>query len=695
MKLLDKNWIDFVRRVAHWSSLRPRSRDALRSMKTGEKQTRDVFGADFDRLLETRFLEPTAKGDAARPHPEAHSFLRALRAFHRVPVLRDPRDETLRAYLGEHFNDTQRLGLVANKPHAWYGADPLVRIRITSQAHLRGFLDAADPQRWERDRRVPANLGGDEADRPSLGSKGAIDAARRILREAISAGAPIPFTELPQRLAGVEPIDWENGLHACLRFCLLFADVDADGVPIVGIWPPLAKRLNRGTTLEVAAVDARTKHGGIVRLEDLSALLVALSEAPARLKANEHEVFARDFERLGEALDDSVGAMELASGIAFESRPARVERALNVGLARAWFARTRDDGKNVVSVTDAGRRWLGADSDERVRGLLGPLRIAETIDARHARGLRANLGYADCLHWLLPDEFLHSTSQDGESSREAFLRAWRELDRDGFFEIGRWLEHAAATMNPLLHAENGRDALEFLPWELRHRSEDELERTWFRMLASAIADWMWPFGGIELAVGEQGRTCMRLTPIGRYLIGAGERIEHDVSPVAAGRVIVQPNFEVVFLAPSSAAEAVIARFCTRRGRGVGTLFEITRDACRVASAAGMSADQALEELTRVSARAIPQNVAHEVRAWFGSIVRVQMSNVEIVRCPDAATARRVASAAGGKVRALTDTVLELLDGSQRSVLDRALRKQGIFVDRQSADEDAQPRRRRR
>ena len=75
--------------------------------------------------------------------------------------------------------------------------------------------------------------------------------------------------------------------------------------------------------------------------------------------------------------------------------------------------------------------------------------------------------------------------------------------------------------------------------------------------------------------------------------------------------MVQPNFDVVFLAPSPATEVVISRFAERKGRRVGVLFQITKQSIFIAASAGLAAKQAIESLRRVCANELPANVERE------------------------------------------------------------------------------------
>ena len=143
--------------------------------------------------------------------------------------------------------------------------------------------------------------------------------------------------------------------------------------------------------------------------------------------------------------------------------------------------------------------------------------------------------------------------------------------------------------------------------------------------------------------------------------------------------MVQPNFDVVFLAPSPATEVVISRFAERRGRRVGVLFQITKQSTLIAASAGLAAEQVIESLRQVCANELPANVEREIRGWFALCRRIEMRPAIVIRCPDEDTAARVRSVGKGKVRSISETVLELSEPKQKTQFVRKLRGMGIFV----------------
>jgi hypothetical protein len=147
-----------------------------------------------------------------------------------------------------------------------------------------------------------------------------------------------------------------------------------------------------------------------------------------------------------------------------------------------------------------------------------------------------------------------------------------------------------------------------------------------------------------------------------------------------GEVVVQPDFEVVFLAPAPRVEVEIGRFAERTGSGVGALFRITRASVLRASEQGATAEQVLGALAEVSRQELPSNVARQIRDWMGSARQVRMRPAVLLECPDEDTAARIQGLVRGKVAKLTPTVLRLTAAQDAyPALLKRLKEKGIFV----------------
>jgi hypothetical protein len=199
------------------------------------------------------------------------------------------------------------------------------------------------------------------------------------------------------------------------------------------------------------------------------------------------------------------------------------------------------------------------------------------------------------------------------------------------------------------------------------------------MLKAFLRMRLVPLGGARLGRTEDGGVAFAPTGAGRYLLGGTD--EFRFAAEADGEVVVQPDFEIVFLSAAPRIEAELARLAERTGTGhVGALFRITRVSVLRAAESGITAERMLKTLGQVSRTPVPANVARQVRDWFGGTRRVRIRPAVLVECPDSETAARVTALGGPQVSAVTRTLLRL-DGDEKSVgvLVKKLRAKGIFV----------------
>jgi hypothetical protein len=196
-------------------------------------------------------------------------------------------------------------------------------------------------------------------------------------------------------------------------------------------------------------------------------------------------------------------------------------------------------------------------------------------------------------------------------------------------------------------------------------------------------------------MGTAGALCIALTDAGRYLLDLTKDFDYGQRHDQQGHIVVQPNFDIVFLSPAPLAEATIARFADRKANGTGTLFRITKKSIFTAASCNMTAEQVLDTLRDICTKAIPTNVTREVRDWFNQCGRVAIKTTLLICCPNAQVATRVLAAGGKKLTPISDTVVELADRKFKAPLVKKLKETGVFVDQSSQPAVPKPKRRRR
>lgn len=192
-------------------------------------------------------------------------------------------------------------------------------------------------------------------------------------------------------------------------------------------------------------------------------------------------------------------------------------------------------------------------------------------------------------------DLLEEEWPSSEGAREEILpwlvQAFSSVPATSFIRFADFAEYQAAIGSPLGSVGNssGGDGGQHADGVLAGAppaTEEALEELWKSFLGIFLGRCLLSFDGAEAGVTEDGDPCFRLTHVGRRILGlpGDGQGEREASGEAAAAIIVQPNFEVVFLVPSPAAEAELGRFCERVGREVGVLFRVTKQSIRRAAA---------------------------------------------------------------------------------------------------------------
>src|SRR5690606_14177235 len=159
---------------------------------------------------------------------------------------------------------------------------------------------------------------------------------------------------------------------------------------------------------------------------------------------------------------------------------------------------------------------------------------------------------------------------------------------------------------------------------------ERAKRMWTAVLISFLEERLVPLGDATLCVTSYGKLGVKLTERGAYLLGAADHFDYGVPTESP--VVVQPNFEIVFLDPSPLGDAQPARAAGRIGNAPGTVFRLPRAAVLDAAAAGAQLDDLLGLLRSSSTQPPPGNVARQIRDWHGELRRVSMRNVLLIDC---------------------------------------------------------------
>jgi hypothetical protein len=627
VKLLDINWQQFLDSLAKWHETPLDERALL--FRAGAADTGPGIG-------------------------QQQPFARVMRALYANPLHEAPSRRAFDDYLTTHFTPNEKFAFGA-RGEGNLGA-VLFKQVAGSGSWAERFAKGADLD-WE-DRYLAFGQ------RRYMASQTVLAATRQIVAEAGRNG-PLALLELRERSGGAPPAVLGSAIQAALRYMLLFASLRHDDLePVIGLWPQATPAAQRARVY--SAVEVNDAYHEAFLLEDMTEALTACAAEPFRVRGD-LTLYAKDWNRFGPALAGQPAWVSATFGTTPASRSAAAVSFLRAaGFAEVRFQTAT--GRS-LTVTERGMAWLALSPKARLQELFSFLRAR--LDGQRTPGPLSE--------YFLPFDAAWPSYLDLKPSlAELVAEAFARIPEGQFVTVANVLEVNSHERNALFELAGRRDFRSLrIGRQWVSADEDGIEHAWHSLLSEFLMERLLPLGGVKVGVGPKKQIGLMVTPAGRYLLtGKGD---FEYGQIEAAEIVVQPNFDVVFLAPAAGAEAQIARFAERKGRKVGVLFHINKKSILAAAAAGQTAEQVLNVLRGATSRDVPANVEREIRGWFGVCRRVTLRAAFLIECPDKHTAMRVLAAARGKARALSETVLELDSEKDKSAIARKLRDSGIFL----------------
>jgi Helicase conserved C-terminal domain len=662
MQILEIDWQQFLEDLPGFQRLPREARLVfLERVRQGQPITNAELGEHREALLASGFLAAGVKERNASVPPRYRGFCRVMRALHRRRIFDSPSRETFHQYLAEHFTSRER-GAFCRLPGGYYGyyGEGNLYSHIASVEWVRKFLAAKDAS-WEKQFL-------DDSGQQRFLPSGVFVAAQQLVRKLLSPLSPVPLLELHGLCSEARPDLLAASLAAAMRYLLLFPSLRGDDLePVLGIWPRITERLFGVAPKRPRPTTPHQVFHAPFLMDDVASILAVCAAEPLRVRRYDFGIFARTENEIAEAIGKLPDWVEKGTQA---TQSGRVSQALALSKSNRFLERKGEAGQDLhLEITPLGRRWLGQPAKERLRALVDCLVDTSGKDSDE-------FYYQDNRFPLLPYSFGTPSAGPDTDIPSSVLTCFRDVDE--FVSLQEFLAYHRERNNPLLSRERREHYGMFL---VNHRyvstqDPEELELAWSSLLADFLRLRLLPLGAAKLGLQDDGALSFALTEVGQYLVGAQKDFDLEQS---SARVVVQPNFDVVFLAAAPRAESEIGRFAERKGRHIGTLFKITRRSILAAAAAGLASDDVLETLRQCCSGDIPPNVEREISGWCAQCRRVSLRRTMLIDCQDAETAVRVLGVVGQKATRLSETIIELHDSKAQPALARKLREMGVFV----------------
>ncbi|MDB4915977.1 MAG: hypothetical protein JWM95_3621 [Gemmatimonadetes bacterium] len=678
MKLFDVDWMTILNNLHRFTALPLDTRRALlEHLKPHGYAPVSLFGSHATAIAASGIAQFDPDRARLQLDDDHRALIKVLRAMHRHQVFEQPTVAALAKYLQEHFtaDDIRRLGSHGPGSRQSQTAHSLApRVAFDGWA---GDLLATTTDRslvaWATLHGLPAT---------GLAVFG-LAGMRSLARQLLSFPSGMPLSDLPGLFQSGSIDDASRALHAGLGALVFFAGLRAgDLEPVVGLWPTAAKELVRPAAHAPSVVVPVEQFTLAMEMEDMTIVMATIMAAPVRIRADDGAVFARNRVEIEGRL---IPPPPWAAHLFLHPRLSRVDVAA-MTLATRKFVELHDrGGAPHLRATKAGIKWLGLSPRDRLAAVVDPMRASKQKNPAGAYNHPEGAGF-------FPYTFPYVQAPKSLDLREDLTRALL-LASAGFISLEQFLDHQSRDANPLLALPESSPGTGM--YYERGDPRENHRNLWRNAVAHFITSRLFALGGASLGRLANGTFCFALTDVGRYLLGRAETFNYGTEDT--GEVVIQPNFDVVFLGAAPRTEAALTRFAERVGVAPGLTLRITRASVLAAAESGATAADVVEALRSASSRPLPKNVEREIIGWIATVRRGQVRTVEIIECPNAETGDRVAVILGGKVRRIAPTVFELpvATPAARTALLKKLRGGGVFLEDTTARAPrAKPGRRR-
>lgn len=677
MKFFDTDWSCVFRWLAFWEKLSPQARShyLLATPSHAQSVSGKGYGPELATVVEGGLVQETSPG-RFKPSATSVPFRTLMAQLAKSPLFdKKPTHQLLEAYTRKHYvrDESDHVQNSWNQP-VW-----------DSVAWPKKFLAQRDVRKWEKSYLAHIEIYGEQPSRwgwshqPASSPKvtwfadqETIEAAQCLVDAAMNSLAPLPLnslsTLLPERLRQF----LEPALKAALRYMLLYPALRQDTLDaIISLCPTVVQLRNRPPAQPPKPVPCPAPISPAFLMEDMTRLLAFAATSECRLNRGHYG------RQLFKVIQDKLQHEFVALPPWLETHASFSQRLSNAidCLICLKFAKdqNRSGGRRLLEATPQGRRWLADSPANRLRELL--------FEFKRHKSLREFYS-CDCLE-LLPKQVRFAVKNSGDFDHLPWLESiWRQAAGKGSVPVCAFLDYHARASHPLANPavpDVFRPQATFRYGSSRIVVRDEnVEDIARELLELFFRTRLVPLGCVETGQSKDGELCFRLSDAGRFLFGLTKKLAYG-KPDMDATVVVQPNFEIVFLHPSLSAEIDFASFAERCGRNVGTLFRLTRRQAIRAASQGITVDSVLGAFAEHSSKPVPENVATELRAWFAVCRTLTTRRAVLIEVGDCETALRVQKLLGTRCTKLTETLLEWHGTQIDPKLRQKLADQGVFI----------------
>ena len=632
---------------------------------------------DSDPLIEQGFLTFSPTGESPEFSKDSKQFHAFLNSLMNSDIYDDNGDSInhLIEYLDFFYSDRELVTLTANYRGTRRNYEEIAT-KIGSAYWLKQFLDADNLQVW--------GSGHDLSKQLPLINMPIEDEhffiAQKIVRTLIDGPAVLQLATITEAVGTENTELISRAMHLLLKHVLVFLSFsEFIHVPVIGIHPSIHRFINP-ETIKLVKSETQVTSCPPFLIDDMTIMLTEALLDPIPLRQSDNKPYAKSIKEISSRFYQLPPECNRLYTYTDEERVRLAMLTLNNHDLVSIHGKKRDK-RNYLYAEKEGRDWLKLSERERLEEMLF------TLQNYHKRFYNLNRGNfptgSECLSKIeiIREEYdvLYTQPNLAGSLYGAFqilADARHTVTESSFFERQILTENPLFT---LLHC--GVPYMNTTDWQFHNIvDKEEMINFWLRSLHRFMVSKATPYGMLNVSpIHGKDDYAISLSDAGLFFTGNLKKL--PVAKESNHSILVQPNFEIVFMTQNPRAEVKLGQFCERLSSGIGTLFKITRSSVLKAASRDLSAAYVLDTMEELSHKPVPPNVTEQVKNWISQCRIVSISTKILFTCPDRETALQIKSSGGEKVEQISDTVIAVSDKKFAKALEKKLEKKGIFKKR--------------
>ena len=627
--LFEENWFAYVKHATLWQRFSLDERQKILNTPVLKHIHHDVKSGKPMILMSPVIVDVLQSHNIDPQSLEHYNAIRFVQIWHQVGavhVANPPSHKELAKRLADFVIERSFIITYSEESNNVYGYDakvPTIDVsRITNPGRLRRLLSipkGSDGAGWERIYASCAN----HVLTHLLSSVVVCRYVSTLLQRLIDHDGVMPldlWMHLPENKSPNLAWDLARAVRALVLHMIVVIDYDTENACLrVGFWPGVLQKYlkvhNAENAVSLVVPEPLEVFTHTAFASDLAVVLADAYSQEMLVKANSsNELFAAVAKRMQPEFEKFPEWVTPTETYTVDIRLSVIlDFALFMGLLKR-----KESPKNQLVITDAGVEMLKANQSERIQKIINLLREGERSQSR----------YESLQKWDFSSnltEFYNTRSyQRAINIDQALCTVWAEMPKNAWVKADEWLDYVSWRRNPIeLTLGKGVNC--------GYIGDESYYRNYITISVDAVGDrilpWMYRFlclrliylGGVDCGRDAQQNLLIRMNDIGRFYINQNPTLL-KIPEAESGRVVLQPNFELVFLGPNRMARATFGKFAEKISspHETGTLFRLTKASVQnylSAEQESVTVDAILDHLREFCGDSLPANVVAEMRAW--------------------------------------------------------------------------------